>query len=110
MSSTISPIAPSTISVPCRALARKAGSELQVRGRAVGLLASFVVFAYQLIRCAGLLPALVPELPDDGMAALSGSTHLPPSSLSSHIGNGSRRFDQLSLRLGIPVNRYAEAY
>jgi hypothetical protein len=60
------------------------------------LLASFVVFGYQYISCAGLLPALVPELPDHGMAAPSGSTHLPTSSLSSHIGNGSRRFDQLN--------------
>jgi hypothetical protein len=59
-------------------------------------LISKVVFAYQYISCAGLLPALVPELPDHGMAALSGSTHLPSSSLSSHIGNGSRRFDQLN--------------
>jgi hypothetical protein len=59
-------------------------------------LISKVVFAYQYISCAGLLPALVPELPDHGMAAPSGSTHLPTSSLSSHIGNGSRRFDQLN--------------
>jgi hypothetical protein len=82
---------------------------LRIRHR-VQKLISKVVLAYQFKRCAGLLPVLVPELPDHGMAALSGSTHLPTSSLSSHAGNGSRRFDQLSLRLGIQVNRHAEAY